>query len=155
MPESEDPSSGEPTLRDFAVRLRRMVSQMERVAHGFAHEQGLHPTDLRALIAVLDAPDDLPMTHGRLREELNVTSGAVTACVDRLEHAGHIRRVRDPHDRRVVHLHYEDAARNVAGAAFRPLAESTRAALEDLSPAERTAVVKFLDAMNDQLTRNI
>ncbi|MCF2436360.1 MarR family transcriptional regulator [Streptomyces thinghirensis] len=34
------------------------------------------------------------MTPGRLREHLGLTSGAVTACVDRLERAGHVRRVR-------------------------------------------------------------
>ncbi|MHC3469950.1 MMPL family transporter [Streptomyces sp. 7R007] len=45
-----------------------------------------------------------PMTRGRLREHLGLTSGAVTACVDRLERAGHIRPVRESADRRVVAL---------------------------------------------------
>lgn len=96
-------------LQSFAVLLRRMNSEFNRIAHEFAHEQDLHPTDVQALIAILDADYGEPgtaMTPGRLREQLNLTSGAVTACLDRLERTGHIRRVRDGGDRRVVHLHY-------------------------------------------------
>ncbi len=54
------------------------------------------------------------MTPGRLRKQLNLTSGAMTACLDRLERAGHIRRVRAADDRRVVHLEYEDRAKGLA-----------------------------------------
>ena len=64
-----------------------------------------------------------PMTPSGLRRHLGLTSGAVTACVDRLERAGHIRRVRESADRRVVHLRYEPDARAAARSYFRPLAE--------------------------------
>ncbi|BFO16729.1 hypothetical protein SHKM778_31170 [Streptomyces sp. KM77-8] len=54
------------------------------------------------------------MTPGRLRKQLNLTSGAVTACLDRLERAGHIRRVRAAGDRRVVYLEYAEQSRSLA-----------------------------------------
>ncbi|MER5425512.1 MarR family winged helix-turn-helix transcriptional regulator, partial [Streptosporangium roseum] len=92
-----------------------------------------------------------PITPSRLREELNLTSGAITACLDRLERAGHIRRVRDVHDRRVVHLHYLGAAKELAAAFFRPLARSTDNALRRFSPEELRTVAAFLDAMNEEL----
>ncbi|MGW2278569.1 MarR family winged helix-turn-helix transcriptional regulator [Streptomyces sp. NPDC001770] len=141
-------------LQSFAVLLRRMNSEFNRIAHEFAHEQDLHPTDVQALIAILDADYGEPgtaMTPGRLREQLDLTSGAVTACLDRLERTGHIRRVRDSGDRRVVHLHYAAAAMAVARDFFRPLAESTRAARGQFDAAELRTVARFLEAMNDEL----
>ncbi|GAA3092127.1 MarR family winged helix-turn-helix transcriptional regulator [Streptosporangium carneum] len=136
-------------LRSFATRLRRMTAEFNRVAHEFANEHGLHTTDVQALIKIFDAPS--PITPSRLREELNLTSGAVTACLDRLERAGHIRRVRDAHDRRVVHVHYLDTAKEFAAAFFRPLGRSTDNALRRFSPEELRTVAAFLDAMNEEL----
>ena len=136
-------------LRSFATRLRRMTAEFNRIAHEFAQAQGLHTTDVQALIMIFDAPS--PITPGKLREELNLTSGAVTACLDRLERAGHIRRVRDAHDRRVVHLHYREAAQELAAAFFRPLADGTERALSRFSPAELRTVAAFLDTMNEEL----
>ncbi|MBB6345476.1 MarR family winged helix-turn-helix transcriptional regulator [Nonomuraea muscovyensis] len=136
-------------LQSFGVRLRRMTAEFNRIAHEFAHEHGLHTTDVQALIKIFDAVS--PITPSRLREELNLTSGAVTACLDRLERAGHIRRVRDVQDRRVVHLHYLDPAKDVAAAFFRPLGRSTDNALRRFSPEELRTVAAFLDAMNDEL----
>ncbi|GAA2268736.1 MarR family winged helix-turn-helix transcriptional regulator [Nonomuraea roseoviolacea subsp. roseoviolacea] len=145
----EGGTGGDIDLRSFAVRLRRMTAELNRIAQEFAAAYGLHTTDLRALIIILDAPT--PITPSRLREELNLTSGAVTACLDRLERAGHIRRVRDAHDRRVVHLHYLDAAKEFAAAFFRPLGRSTDQVVRRFSPEELRTAAAFLDAMNDEL----
>ncbi|MFB8249554.1 MarR family winged helix-turn-helix transcriptional regulator [Streptomyces sp. NPDC055952] len=143
-------------LQSFAVLLRRMNSEFNRIAQEFAQAQGLHLTDMQALIAILDADADPvaggePMTPGRLRKQLNLTSGAVTACLDRLERAGHVRRVRDGGDRRVVHLHYADAARSLARDYFLPLARGTESALSRFSPGELAVVVRFLGEMNAEL----
>ncbi|MEW9551011.1 MarR family winged helix-turn-helix transcriptional regulator [Nonomuraea sp. NPDC050783] len=136
-------------LQSFAARLRRMTAEFNRIAHEFAGEHGLHTTDVQALVIIFDSPT--PITPSRLREELNLTSGAVTACLDRLERAGHIRRVREAHDRRVVHLHYLDAAKEFAAAFFRPVGRSTGNALARFSEEELRTVAAFLDAMNEEL----
>ncbi|MET8575667.1 MarR family transcriptional regulator [Streptomyces sp. NPDC005012] len=151
---ADDPTG----LQAFAVLLRRMNSEFNRIVQEFAQAHGLHLTDMQALIAILDADADPeeesgPMTPGRLRKQLNLTSGAVTACLDRLERAGHIRRVRDAGDRRVVHLHYAAAARGLAMDYFRPLARSTDAARSRFSTEELTVVVRFLAEMNAELAR--
>ncbi|MFJ4499620.1 MarR family winged helix-turn-helix transcriptional regulator [Streptomyces sp. NPDC088864] len=148
-------TDGGPTgLQSFAVLLRRMNSEFNRITHEFAQTQGLHPTDVQALVAILDADpgeEGRAMTPGRLRERLDLTSGAVTACLDRLERAGHIRRVRDSGDRRVVHLHYAAPAKHVARDFFRPLAAGTDAARRRFDEDELRVVVRFLEAMNDEL----
>ncbi|MEU8123889.1 MarR family winged helix-turn-helix transcriptional regulator [Spirillospora sp. NPDC049024] len=159
MAEGADKADEEPQgpadLRSFAVELRRMNAEFNRIAHEFAHASGLHPTDVQALVAIMDAPQrtlDRPMTPGRLREELNVTSGAVTACLDRLERLGHITRVRDPADRRVVHLRYEPSAMTMARDYFRPLSESTEAARSGFGEEDLRLILRFLRAMNDELS---
>lgn len=152
-----EPSPDGPTsLQGFAVLLRRMNSEFNRIAHEFAQSQGLHLTDVQALVAIMDSDqgeDDEPMTPGRLRTQLNLTSGAVTACLDRLERSGHVQRVRAPDDRRVVHLHYAAAAKPVAREYFMPLARSTDAARRRFSEDELLVVVRFLGAMNQELAQ--
>ncbi|MFF3214406.1 MarR family winged helix-turn-helix transcriptional regulator [Streptomyces sp. NPDC002886] len=152
VPPYDDPIG----LQSFAVLLREMNSQFNRIAQEFARAHDLHLTDVQALIAVLDADreeDAGPMTPGRLRAHLNLTSGAVTACLDRLEKAGHIHRVRAPDDRRVVHVLYAQAGRAAAREYFRPLAQSTDAARGHFTPTELHVVVRFLGEMNRQLNR--
>ncbi|MET9440996.1 MarR family transcriptional regulator [Streptomyces sp. NPDC006610] len=152
MPSPSLPADDPTGLQSFAVLLRRMNAEFNRIAQDFAQAQGLHLTDVQALIAILDAdPDDGPMTPGRLRRRLHLTSGAVTACVDRLEKAGHIRRVRAADDRRVVHLHYAQAARAVGRDYFRPLARGTDAARSRFTQEELAVVVRFLAELNREL----
>ena len=136
-------------LQGFAVALRRTHGEISRLVHGFALAQGLHPTDVQALAVVLDRPD--PLTPGRLREHLGLTSGAVTACLDRLEKAGHIRRSRDAADRRVVHVHYETGARPAARRHFMPLAEATSRAIDRFDEQELATALRFLTALNEEL----
>ncbi|MFD7709550.1 MarR family winged helix-turn-helix transcriptional regulator [Streptomyces sp. NPDC059785] len=139
-----------PDLGAFAVQLRRMNGEINRLVHGFAGDHGLHATDIQALAVVLDSAE--PVTPGRLREHLGLTSGAVTACLDRLERAGHIRRVRESADRRVVHIHYVPDARSAARAHFRPLAEATDSVRSRFSDEELAVALRFLTELNQELS---
>ncbi|GGT73255.1 MULTISPECIES: MarR family winged helix-turn-helix transcriptional regulator [Streptomyces] len=136
-------------LHAFAVALRRTNGEINRLVHGFALAQGLHPTDVQALSVVLDSPE--PLTPGRLREHLGLTSGAVTACLDRLERAGHIRRSRESADRRVVHVHYVEGARAAARSYFMPLAQAAERARLQFEEEELAVALRFLDALNAEL----
>ncbi|MDX2730348.1 MULTISPECIES: MarR family winged helix-turn-helix transcriptional regulator [Streptomyces] len=154
MASTDDQETGAPNvapgdLQHFAVALRRTHGEITRLVHGFALAQGLHPTDVQALGVVLDSPE--PLTPGRLREHLGLTSGAVTACLDRLEKAGHIRRSRDSVDRRVVHVHYRDGARAAARRYFRPLAEATARATDSFDEQELATALRFLTVLNEEL----
>jgi DNA-binding MarR family transcriptional regulator len=148
--EAGDRAAAPADLQAFAVHLRRLNGEINRLVHDFAGEQGLHSTDVQALAAILDSAE--PLTPGRLREHLGLTSGAVTACLDRLERAGHIRRVRDSADRRVVHVHYESGARSAARTYFRPLAAATDRVRSRFDPAELAVVLRFLAALNEELS---
>jgi DNA-binding MarR family transcriptional regulator len=54
------------------------------------------------------------LTAGQLAARTGLTSGAVTTVIDRLEAAGHARRVRDTDDRRRVYVELTDEARQRA-----------------------------------------
>ncbi|MFD3934677.1 MarR family winged helix-turn-helix transcriptional regulator [Streptomyces sp. NPDC058611] len=143
-------------MQSFTDLLRVMNAEFKRIAQEFAHAQELNVTDVQVLIAMLDASRDqdfCPMTPGRLAADMNLTSGAMTACLDRLEEAGHIRRVRAPDDRRKVHVHHEQAGREAAREYLRQLAMSTDAARAPFSTEELHIVVRFLSEMNEQLAR--
>src|SRR5687767_13122926 len=53
---------------------------------------GLNPTDLRCLDWLVDGPK----AAGELSEGTGLSSAATTSLIDRLEHKGFVRRVRDP-----------------------------------------------------------
>lgn len=149
------PTDLQPTdLPAFAVYLRRMNAEFNRIAQQFARAQGLHHTDVQALVAILDGDGDgEAMTPGRLSQQLDLTSGAVSACLNRLEAAGHIRRVRDSTDGRVVHLHYAPAGRRIGRAYFRPLAQVTDEVRGAFAEEELQIVARFLFSMGDALSR--
>ena len=97
--------------------LRTYVDEAGRTGAAFAREQGMHRTDGAALLAVLRAERaGEPLTPGRLGAALELSSGATTAVLDRLERLGHLRRRRDPADRRRVTLHHAAPDADVGGA---------------------------------------
>src|SRR5690348_4789177 len=79
------------------VRRNQVLTQM--LDEAAAEYLGINTTDGRALDVIDQAGR---MTAGDLARELRLSTGAVTAIVDRLERAGYARRVADPDDRRRV-----------------------------------------------------
>ena len=69
------------------------------VDQAVADHLGINRTDLQCLgVVTLRGP----MTAGALAEACALTSGSVTAVLDRMERAGYLRRTSDPADRRRV-----------------------------------------------------
>ncbi|MFG1885143.1 MarR family winged helix-turn-helix transcriptional regulator [Micromonospora sp. NPDC049102] len=142
----------EQLVAEITNNLRRYAVDAQQVGHAFANLHGLNPTDLNALIAVMDAElfGD-PITPGRLGEQLNLSSGSVTALIDRLERAGHIRRDRDTVDRRKVLLHYADQGAALAMEFFRPLGARTDAVMDRFDEDELDVVHRFVAEMSESL----
>ncbi|MET8907137.1 MarR family transcriptional regulator [Micromonospora sp. NPDC004551] len=135
-------------IADITNDLRRYSTEAQHVGHAFAGLHGLNATDLHALIAVMDAElfGD-PITPGRLGEVLDLSSGSVTALVDRLERGGHIRRDRDTADRRKVFLHYADRGATLARDFFGPLGQRTDEVMGRFSDEELAVVHRFMAEM--------
>jgi DNA-binding MarR family transcriptional regulator len=60
---------------------------------------------------------------GALAEEMGLTTGAITAVIDRLQRAGYVQRVPDPGDRRKVLVELTAAAQRITWELFGPLSE--------------------------------
>lgn len=137
-------------VRNELVRLlQEYACEAERLGQVFAERNGLHPTDLSALLAVMQADTaGAPLTPGRLGRHLGLSSGATTAVIDRLERAEHVSRARDVRDRRRVTLHFGDAAAVLGAAFFGPLGAKMDAMLAGFGSAELAAVCRFLGATN-------
>jgi DNA-binding MarR family transcriptional regulator len=88
-------------LAQLGGHIPRMGAQSVITSQTVADRFGLHTTDLECLdlIRVLKDP-----TAGELAKATGLTSGAVTALIDRLEKAGYAERIADPGDRRRVHV---------------------------------------------------
>ncbi|GGS55568.1 MULTISPECIES: MarR family winged helix-turn-helix transcriptional regulator [Actinokineospora] len=124
--------------------LRTIAARLDLLDARFAAEHDLHPTDLRALIHLLEARrTGVPATPGWLCGRLGLNSASVTALVDRLVRAGMVTRTRDDHDRRRVLLSVHARAIDLGGLAI----DSTHDALSALDrcdPADLMAARRVL-----------
>ena len=91
--------------------LRALSTEIDRLDQAAADRYGLNRTDMRALDIISAAGPLAPTDLARL---LGFTTGGVTTVLDRLEHAGYIRRTPDPADRRrlVVEVTQATSARD-------------------------------------------
>ncbi|MFI6678774.1 MarR family transcriptional regulator [Kribbella sp. NPDC050470] len=126
-------------------RLREVALRLELAIGEFARAAGLHATDVRALIRLLDAERaGLEATPGWLAGQLGMTSQATTAVIHRLEAAGHVERLRSRSDGRSSRLQVSDSAVALGWQFFGPLLERLITTTEALSPDQRTVVSDYL-----------
>src|SRR6516162_4544703 len=95
----EETSSRRAMVEEAVLDLRQFVIGMLVANLEAAEAVGLNPSDLGCLCLLLLHG---PIPAGRLAELTNLTTGAVTGVIDRLERAGFAQRVVEPTDRRKV-----------------------------------------------------
>jgi DNA-binding MarR family transcriptional regulator len=140
---------------ELALLLRRLNVELDAVGQRFAERHGLNRTDVRALVAIMDAARrGDALTAGRLGEAVDLRSASVTALVDRLEKVGHVRRVRDPEDRRRVSLEISDTAMAAGAEHFGGLQRGLLAAMDRYTDAELAVVRRFLTEMTEVVRRH-
>ena len=84
---------------EYIQILRNLMRLIVNWTNAAAETLGVHPTELMTGSYLLDAGT---MTAGELAEATGLTTGAITAAIDRLERAGLAKREADLHDRRKV-----------------------------------------------------
>ncbi|MER6575136.1 MarR family transcriptional regulator [Nonomuraea sp. NPDC001023] len=135
--------------------LRAVTVELDRMGERFAAAHALHPTDVRALICLLDAArTGAPATPGTLGTHLGLNSAGTTAVVDRLERLGHVRRERDTRDRRRVLLKVDEGAVTLGWSFFGPLIQEIVALMGRYDPAERATIERFLGDVHKTVTRS-
>jgi len=104
-----------------AMEARLQQNAYDRFEEAAAEYFGVNRTDMLCL-DVLDRTGQ--MTAGGLARETGLTTGAVTAMLDRVEKAGYVRRLPDPSDRRRVLVELTDKARQATREVFGSLADA-------------------------------
>ncbi len=141
--------------QELALLLRRLTVELDAVGQRFAELHNLNRTDVRALVAIMDAARrGQALTAGRLGEAVDLRSASVTALVDRLERVGHVRRVRDPEDRRRVGLEMSESAMVAGAEHFGGLARDLTAAMEGYTDEELAVVRRWLEDMTAAVMRH-
>lgn len=143
-------SSGEGSVpqdvKERLAALSRELSGATVLFHAQVAEQvGLSPTDHKCLDLALRA--DHPLTAGQIAEQSGLSTGAVTGVIDRLERAGYVRRVRDPHDRRKVLVEVSKSNLSAYGDAFDGLWRALDRALASYTPDELKAIERYITEM--------
>src|ERR671930_1582277 len=87
----------EEIIQTIVEKFREMSIETIMFHQAIADVLGLHITDHKCLDLIHRFG---AMPAGRLGELTGLTTGAVTAIIDRLEEAGYARRINDPKDRR-------------------------------------------------------
>lgn len=93
------------------------------------------------------------LTPGQLGGLLSMTSGAVTALVDRLVAGGYVERVPNPRDRRSSLLRPTPTGTKKGMEHLYPLAVEVRRIVGDLSEEERAAAGSFMESVTAAIVR--
>lgn len=93
------------------------------------------------------------LTNGQIAQRLGMSTGGVTPALDRLERPGYIERTPNPADRRSSVVSITKAGQDLLRRTTERLAEELDPLIDELSPREREAVLRFLITANDAYLR--
>ncbi|HEX5782879.1 MAG TPA: MarR family transcriptional regulator [Solirubrobacteraceae bacterium] len=125
----------------FGAAVRAYQTGVDNFDQAMADHIGINRTDARCIDLIDQAGG---MTAGELAKAAHLTTGAVTAVIDRLEKAGLARRVADPHDRRRVRIEATDRVWEVTQPLIGPMVAESQAIIDDLSDHELARFTEFM-----------
>ena len=120
--------------------------------HAVAERLGLGPWDHKCLDLLRERGT---MTGSDLAAITDLTSGAITGVVARLERAGYVRREPDPHDRRQQILFPVLERMRDIHQVFDPIRKDVTALLESFDTHQLTAIAEFLARSTDVAYRHV
>jgi DNA-binding MarR family transcriptional regulator len=149
---SRDRQAVEQALGAAMRTYQRSVDAFDEAA---AIYLGINRTDMRCLDVLLEQGQATP---GYLADALGLTTGSVTAMLDRLEKLEYVERSPDPGDRRRIQVRPTRQAIALAGRLWGPLVEEGGRGLARYSKAELellTRVLQETQALQEAHTERI
>jgi DNA-binding MarR family transcriptional regulator len=133
------------SAKDVAMAVRRLDLMMSQMHLEMSGRLGLSPGELLAL-AHLSVAGSLGPTE--LTHRLQMTTGAMTAMLDRLTERGYV--IREPHasDRRRVVVRLSDEGRDRIFAQVHGMADRIVAISSRLRADERRSVVRYIEEIS-------
>jgi DNA-binding MarR family transcriptional regulator len=128
------------------IALCRASAVVARAAEAAAEAQGLGvgPHLVLKMLAAVG-----PCSQQTLSEELRIDRSVMVGVVDELEKAGHVRRERNPEDRRAYAVTITDSGQHVLGTAEKAVPEFLQHTFAALTPAERDQLTVLLGKLLD------
>ena len=129
------------------IRVNRAYqAAVEKLDEAFCRLIGVNRTDGRCLDVIDQHPG---LTAGELATAVDLSPGAVTTALDRLERRGLVRRTRDSKDRRRVTVEMTEKAKRKAWEAYGPLGEMGAPLIETMSDTDLETLIRFLRGGTD------
>lgn len=129
--------------------LRRLLDSGRRATPALARRAGLSHSEM----AVLEHVFAEPVGPSELAGRIGVTTAAVSGIVDRLEARGHVARQPHPTDKRRTAVAATPSGREEMVGYLMPMFIGLAEADDELTEAEREAVLKYLLAANRAVSR--
>jgi DNA-binding MarR family transcriptional regulator len=128
-------------MRELGNEVRANQRATDEVDEVGTRLLGVNRTDGKC-VDILDQHGS--MSAGELARESGLTTGAITAVIDRLERAGLARRVADPSDRRRVLIELTETARSeIFELMGKPMREGGRRWLSRYSEEQLELLIEF------------
>jgi DNA-binding MarR family transcriptional regulator len=135
--------------------MRAFDASLDLLDHAVAAAFGIGRTDLRAMELISRSGS---ASCGELASALRLTTGSVTALVDRMERLGYLRRARASPDRRKVLVALTPKGKQRERETFAPLQRDTLRALSRYDEKQLTLITDFIDTVQtavDEARRRI
>ncbi|GAA2226137.1 MarR family winged helix-turn-helix transcriptional regulator [Herbiconiux moechotypicola] len=137
--------SGAGPASGIAVALRDIDTHSRAFERKLGSALAVNPTDLAAMQHLIQ---NGPLTPSELALRLGVTTAASTLVVDRLVALGHAERHPHQHDRRKIVVVPSRASVDRAVDLLLPVIAGIAGVVDDLTPAERATVERFLHSVD-------
>lgn len=128
---------------ELLAEVRGLSGDFDKLSQAVAERVGLSVTELLAM-DLLGRNGSIPAGH--MAKELHLTTGAITGLVDRLEHAGFVRRMADPADRRRVLVAVTAKEQKISGL-YEPLIVGLREAVSEYANPDVAKLVAFIGVL--------
>ena len=133
-------------VEKLGLEVRRMGAQTVITSQVVADRFGLHTTDVECLDLIYLRGQ---ASAGELAQATGLTSGAVTALIDRLAKAGYVTRVADPNDRRRVQVRIRRKAIEPIKAVYEPMQARMFKLWSCYKAEELELIIDFLSRSTD------
>ena len=120
--------------------LWKAAKAVDRLDCDSIRKTGLTLSDFAIMEALLHKG---PLPINQIGEKVLLSSGSMTAAVNRLEKAGHVKRIQDPSDGRCFYVHLTKTGRRIVSRAFKRHAQNLEAAAGALTAEERSELVRL------------
>ncbi len=138
------------SYRELAAAVAQLIRNVDAFRHRVAQDAGVGITELRALSRISLAGT---MSPKQLAASLDLTTGTVTALLDRLERAELVTRAPHPTDRRMLQIQLTPEGTRRLALALSSFDGMVFAAAETL-PAEAVAgAIEFLHRVSEEIAR--